>query len=350
MAVARGRRGYPLVLAKGYTAVTPRLHAPLLRKRGETKGEIQAERTGISVAGEMFGIYGVRFLPLDRAFRIGDLLYSGVLEAIRQKDGSLVLIEEVGVEDYLKGVLPQELPALWPDEILKAQAVLSRTFALYKALCRQGKDYDLVVEGWAQRYGGQEAEHAKSNRAIAATRDEVLAYRGKLFLPYFHANSGGRTTGPETLWEASPHPVFAGVDSHWSLQERHANWSLELTRDKIADELIAAGYRVGRVSDLRITDRDRTGRVVELKLRHQDGELKIGGNAFRIAMGADALKSTLFNMQQQDTSIVFNGRGWGHGVGLCQWGAKALADEGKTYREILRLYFPGCEIRKISNP
>jgi len=348
VAVVRASREVPVTFERGYVAVTPQREITLRKLAKPVSGPLRTEDEGLSLAGALFRIYGVRFYPPDRRFLLGDRRYAGVLEVLRAKDGSLTLVEEVGVEEYIEGVLPRELPASWPAEVLKAQAVLSRSFALYKSLTRGAHDYDVVVEGWAQRYGGESSEHAKSNKAVADTRGEVLVYRRNLLLPFFHANCGGRTTRPETIWDIAPHPSLREVASEWSLRERHGTWSLELSPDAVFRALLKAGFRVGPIARVTIAGRDASGRALRFHVRHLDGELDVPANAFRLALGADRMKSTLVTIERRAGKILFAGHGWGHGVGLCQWGAKAMAERGKTYREILDHYFPGTAVARIA--
>jgi stage II sporulation protein D len=261
----------------------------------------------------------------------------------------LTVINEIGLEDYLAGILPEEVNPGWPIESLKAQAVVSRTYAL-KNLRKHEKDgFDLCTETHCQVYGGVESEKKTTTEAVEQTRSEVLTFKGDLVQALFHACCGGYTEDPVNvwIWSAATPSYLKGRRDKFCKDSPHAFWKNRIEGEFISQRLNKAGFDVGKIESIRISGRDRSGRAELLKIKHSYGTLSIMASKFRLAVDPWLIKSTLFDkIVRYGSTFEFRGSGWGHGVGMCQWGAKVMSDKKYTYKEILKFYYPGTEVEK----
>ncbi|WP_404363518.1 SpoIID/LytB domain-containing protein [Corallococcus coralloides] len=255
---------------------------------------------------------------------------------VRLFKNSLQLINVIPLEDYLAAVLGSEMPVSFPLEALKAQAVAARTYALQKKLDAYGAAFHMGSSVLHQVYGGVNREDAKTRAAVEATRGEVLTYDLAPIEAYFHASCGGRTeSGQDALQRNLPY--LQPVDCPCGKLPA-SRWSATLSEGELRGALKSAP------GGMRVTGRTPTHRVTRVTL--SDGTA-VDGVTFRRKLGYTRLKSLDFDVEASGKNYVFTGRGFGHGAGLCQWGAKALADQGKTYREILSHYYPGAEFQQL---
>lgn len=348
--------------------------------------------------------------------------YRGDLRLDKGKSGGLVAVNLLDVEEYLYGVVGEEMGYRAPVEALKAQAVASRTYALYRRASQSSALYDVGTDQATQVYAGFEAEtkpgFERVKEAVDATRGEVIYYQGKLIEAYFHANAGGHTEYSENVWQLAL-PYLRGVPSPWDeyalrYQPQDARgwpaytyrWEKVMTRNELAQRIAAwnaarqgqpeQGIDVGEVLELLPSRLDKSGnptvsgRITTLVIKGRAGQKELRGEAARSLLG---LRSTLFEVvpdsqvfllgagakpearQEAETLMAlagqspvavnagaptywvlgadgvkrqlpkiftrleFRGRGYGHGVGMSQWGAQGMAVEGHSYREILEYYY-----------
>ncbi|MGE5279737.1 MAG: SpoIID/LytB domain-containing protein [Deltaproteobacteria bacterium] len=279
--------------------------------------------------------------------RIDGRSYRGDLLILRDKDKGLLLVNVVDVEGYLKGVLVHEISSKWPMAALKAQAVAARTYALYQRETMKGKPYDVTADVSSQVYGGSRSEKGRTNRAVNFTAGEVLTYKGKLFPAYFHATCGGMTENASELWNISLAPLAGGRMCSFCSVSPHFFWKTALDRKTIREKLGVLYALKGPLASLAVAERTPTGRVRSLVLKDDAGRsVKISAKDFRQSLGPDRVRSTNFSISVDKDRFVFNGKGWGHGVGLCQWGASGMAHKGYDYEEILVFYYPGAALRR----
>jgi stage II sporulation protein D len=267
--------------------------------------------------------------------RAGDMQVRGDVVVRLYKDG-LQLINVIPLEDYLAGVLGSEMPVSFPPEALKAQAVAARTYALQKKLETYGSPFHMGSSVLHQVYGGLNREDPRSRAAVEATRGEVLTYELAPIEAYFHASCGGRTeSGQDALQRDLPY--LQAVDCPCGRLPA-SRWSATVSDS----ELHAA---LGQSTEgFRVSSRSATHRVNRVVSANG---LSLDGATLRRKLGYTKLKSLEFDVERTGGSWHFNGRGYGHGAGLCQWGAKALADEGLSYRDILSHYYPGTELQQL---
>jgi stage II sporulation protein D len=284
-------------------------------------------------------------VPEDKGtFKLGSRAYRGRLQIKKNPAGTIHAINTLNLEDYLYGVVPREMPPNWSLEALKAQAVVSRTYAIYQMERNRMKDYDTCNTTSSQVYGGCNDERTSSNRAVDDTRGKVLKHNGKIALPYFHANSGGITEDAKNVWLVDI-PYLKTVQDPFSLQAPNTMWSYYLSLDDIQSALGRNGVNVGPLHGVEPFDTSPSGRIKRVRISGSAGEKVLNANLFRIHTDPQRLKSTLFTARREGKGVRFEGKGSGHGVGMSQWGAYVMARSGYTYRDILNHYYRGLEIR-----
>ncbi|HSP77178.1 MAG TPA: SpoIID/LytB domain-containing protein, partial [Myxococcaceae bacterium] len=274
-------------------------------------------------------------VPGPTPLRAGDMEVRGDVVVRLYRDG-LQLINVIPLEDYLAAVLGSEMPVSFPLEALKAQAVAARTYALQKKLRAYGSPFHMGSSVLHQVYGGLHREDARTRAAVEATRGEVLTYELAPIEAYFHASCGGRTeSGQEALQRNLPYlqPVECPCGR---LPASRGTATLS------DSELQSA---LGHPPEgLRVTGRTATHRVTRVA---SSSGASLDGATFRRKLGYTRLKSLNFEVERTSDGWHFTGLGYGHGAGLCQWGAKALADQGLGYRDILQRYYPGTELQQL---
>lgn len=318
-----------------------------------------------------------------------DTSYRGQLRLVY--DGSSIkVLNIVSLEDYAKGVLPSEMSPSWQPEALKAQAVAARTFALYN----RGKGhnassgYDLCSSSHCQVYSGSGAETNVTNQAVDDTYGQIMQYDNLPIYAAFHASSGGATENSEDVW-GTYLPYLRSVTDDDSKSPYH-NWITKYTVDQVRKKLSSAGKDVGDLQSIAlvpmtgsgsVTGRSASGRAYGVKFTGTNGNITITGEQARSIFG---LKSAMFNVRTERSaqisdkgqkkagasdntkvdakpaamnngamrlqgvdSVVFEGHGFGHGLGLAQYGANAMAAAGSSYDAILHHYYTNVVIQEI---
>jgi stage II sporulation protein D len=277
--------------------------------------------------------------------RINGKTYRGLLD-FYPSDTGLLLVNELPLEEYLVGLINCEISSLWPVEAVKAQAVIARSYAIYQKDARRGALYHLESSVMDQVYAGADIEDSRAARAVEETAGEVLTYSGAVIQAFYHSNCGGHTESSRNVW-GSDLPYLQGVACRYCLTTPSARWETTLSLERIELLLKAAGYKAAGLRGIRVGARNRSGRLQDIIAVTSKGDLAIPAVAFRKAIGYSVIKSTNFTIMSRGDDLIFSGMGNGHGVGLCQWGAKQRAADGFNYREILFYYYPGVRIEKL---
>jgi len=267
---------------------------------------------------------------------------------VRADKGRLEVINHVCLEHYLYGVLPREVYTSWPPAALQAQAVAARTYALYHMVVRQHDSYDVLSTTSSQAYGGLEREHPATNRAVDATRNQVLFNGRRLALALYHANSGGVVEAVQDVWGVQLPFLLRVVDTP-SLQGRHASWSCVVDISEVIERLGAYGLQCDDLVGITVVKRSAGGRAEQVALKGQSGSVFISGNNLRLILGPSVVKSTRFVVENLNGIFRFTGSGYGHGVGMSQWGAYVRAKKGVGYQDILKHYYPGTKLNVWNN-
>ncbi len=284
----------------------------------------------------------------------GSKRYRGSIE-FRVESGSLSVINELNIEDYLRGVVASEMPASWPAEALKTQAVAARNFALQRVETTRGSSYNVTCDLSSQVYGGYDAESPATNKAVEDTRGMVMLSGGNLVAAFFHSSSGGYTENSGDVWVAKL-PYLKWKEDPFDKNDAYYNWQVNYTADQLKEKLAGAGYEFSKVTDLQELARTSSGaRVKKIAVK---GEGPSGKNLtveiynadnIRIALG---LKSALFTFTKKYdknkklTGVSFVGSGWGHGLGMPQYGVRGMARAGYNYQDILKYYYTGAILAK----
>jgi stage II sporulation protein D len=265
--------------------------------------------------------------------------YRGSLRLLAS-EGRVLVLNVLDLETYLRGVVPAEMQASWPMGALRAQAVAARSYAL-TALAPEA-DYDICATILCQHYGGVAYEHPRSDQAILDTRGLILTHGGRVAVTYYHADSGGvLASGAEVWGEAAPYlPAQADVES----STPHRGWQLTLDPRQVAAALREYGHDLGDVSSVRVLELSESGRVKRAAFEGSRGRAELGGQDLTKLLRGLGLKSTRLRLE----GFVARGDGWGHGVGMSQYGAKALSEAGYGFEAILAFYYPETHLQQVS--
>ncbi len=326
--------------------------------------------------------------------------YRGEIQIMRRDTGDMTVVNLVDFDDYLCGVVPREVSASWNYEAVKAQSVVSRTFAMMNLNKYQKYGFNLDNTTNSQAYAGVSIEHPASNKAVAETHGEVVLYDGKPADVYFFASSGGKTGTANDAWGGENKPYLISVDDPYENADEasYSKWEMTFTAAELKEKLAAKDVNIGDITDVKVEYSD-SKRAIKTVFVGTEGEkeytrenirwvLGIYSTAFDVlrdgeqtgvsvcaldkynsftqidinantqllskagttsANGALSILSadgmtTLEQAKSTSGDFVFSGRGWGHGVGMSQWGAKGMADNGYNYKEILEYYFVGTQV------
>jgi stage II sporulation protein D len=307
--------------------------------------------------GILFGTWRAPFSPIrviprnDGTLKIGKRFYHGDLLIYTSQQG-LIAVNEVGLEQYLAGVLAAEMPLNSPEAALKSQIITARTYALYEIrtsiLLRPHRMFDVYDDQRSQLYKGMEIEDAITVGLVRQVRGFVLSFGGRIFKSFYHSTCGGHT---EPAWEVLGYPEnitpLSGRSCGYCEGTRYSSWEIKASKKILANLLFREKYQGQLVTDIKILKRAPGGHVtwVNVYLEGQKEPLKLHANTeFRPKL---RLRSTLFEIVDLGDEYLFAGRGFGHGVGLCQIGAITMAAKGTSYLNILRYYFPGADLTKL---
>lgn len=343
----------------------------------------------------------------DHLIEINKKQYRGNMDIhITQGNNGLTIVNVLPVEQYLYGVIAKEISPDWHLEAVKAQAVAARTYALYNMNKHRVDGYDVCATNDCQVYGGRENESPRVLKAVNDTAGQVLMYQGKVIPAYFHSSSGGYTENSENVW-GTYQPYSRGVVDY-DQNSPHYKWEKKLTTSDLEAAIARAGYKIGKINAIELVpltsapvntpERGVSGRVKIIRFIGTSGSAQLTGEKARTILG---LKSTLFDVSvllstqknvefdvtdsggtvdhkkvdinlppakekgfvtdkkelhrlsgRANEIILISGFGWGHGLGLSQWGAKAMAENGPQgdvtyYKEILKHYYQGTTIKKV---
>ncbi len=292
--------------------------------------------------------------------------YRGKLRVFRSYD-EIRVVNELTIEDYVKGVMTREMPIGNGTEnynALKAFSICIRTYAFNK-ITQKNKSFDLFADTRDQVYGGVVSETDYTNKIVDETAGQLLSFDGKPAVVFYHSTCGGYTEDVQNVFNSKPLDYLISISDgegpNCNISPRYA-WSEEYSESVFIDRLFNSrlldnlNYAIQSVI---VKSRFESGRVNELEIRliNSSGEEKIISlfsnnirSVIKTSDGRSILRSTMFEISLDDNkNVLINGNGFGHGVGLCQWGAIAQSRLGKDYQEILNHYYPGTEIISIND-
>jgi stage II sporulation protein D len=324
------------------------------RKSVELKSD-----TGLVVEGRppghekqrlIFGAASVGGIPVrvrstDDFVRVNGKMYRGWVEIRKHGDGLLV-INDLDVEDYLQGVVASEIPHGWKYEALKAQAVAARTYALYQKRTSGRRAYHLFATVASQVYIGRTGEKPRAAQAVQDTMGVVIEYHGEVIPAFYHSSCGGHTENAYELWGIDE-PYLRGVDCQCQEISQYGLWEKRVGKKQIIRALRQMGYAVSVILDMHIKGITPAGRVREVVISTPRGKTYVPAESLRAALGNTLIPSVFFELAVEGGEAVFSGRGMGHGVGLCQWGAEEMAEKGYNFEAILSHYYPGTGLMRL---
>jgi stage II sporulation protein D len=302
--------------------------------------------------------------------RLNGRSYRGLLEILRDS-GGITVVNRLGLEEYLRGVVSAEMGrrSLAERDALHAQAIVSRTYALRNLGRRKARGFDLFATVPDQVYGGMSAETPEGNEAVSATHGRALTYGGAPIDAFFYSTCGGRTAEGTEAFVMADRPYLRSVPdltasgtAYCAISPRYRwreVWTGEALRATLQQTLPATtgtpAARVGQVNDVRVVYRTYSGRVGRLGIGLRDSEVLVEGPAVRRVLrpsSGDMLRSSAFDLtvtsaNHQVVRLVADGGGAGHGVGFCQWGAVGRARAGQDVRRILDAYYPGVTLERL---
>jgi stage II sporulation protein D len=288
---------------------------------------ISSDSTGISVNGKR---------------------YRGTV-TVYAKSSGINIVNHLDIESYLYGVVPREMSCLWSPEALMAQAVASRTYAMYirdKDDARN-RSFDVEASTASQVYGGLDAERKQTKVAVDKTRGTVMTHEGKLIIAYFHSNSGGYTESSLNVWGVDL-PYLASVEDAFSTLQQEDIWEYSVSYKTLFSIFRNIKPGLGSIYKIEPGAKTPSGRNETFTLISDTTQVKITGNTFRLALGPNNLKSTIFKIIPGKTGVTFRGTGYGHGVGMSQWGANRMGKTGYRFSDILKHYYKDVTITEIT--
>ena len=306
--------------------------------------EAKAGRDGIVVNGTLYS--SLKIESKEPGIKVNGKRYRGTIEIVRDKS-SLLLINELNLEDYLVGLINQEISSRWPMEAVKAQAVVARTYALYQKKNRKYPTYDLESTVTSQVYSGIESEDELARQAVKETEGQAAYYNGEMIQALYHSSCGGNTEAALEVW-GKEIPYLKSIKDPHCTEAPNYFWQYKIDLNGLRDRLRRFNSGIGKIESVSILKRSSSGRVTRISIRHSKGSFVIEGKDFREALGFENLRSTDFTLKIKGDSVSLAGSGGGHGVGMCQWGAKGMAEEGKSYIDILKWYYPGVTIKRMN--
>lgn len=326
------------------------------------------------------GYVPLEIYSYDDVIKVNGTAYRGSIILI-QNGSAMTVINEVGLDEYLYSVIGKEMSPSWHIEALKAQAICARTYAINNWNKYASKGFNLCTTQASQVYGGLSGETPRTVQAVNETAGQIVKYNGKIAQTFFYSSSGGKTANVKYVW-GSEFPYLVCVDDPYEdAVESSREWTVTFSREQIAQKCANAGVDVGNVQSIHIAGVDN-GTVYNVVIKGDRGEYVLKNERVRTFFG---LKSQYFtiNSGAQDASasiemikdtlpsffrtnankivqmlnsnavtyapvnadtFVFKGQGWGHRIGMSQYGAKKMAENGFSAAEILMHYFPGTTV------
>lgn len=325
--------------------------------------------------------------PSLSPIKINNKRYRGYL-TFDTVDKQLAAINNVGLEEYLYGVVPREMPSTFSYEALKAQAVAARSYAICSVTRNKDKSFDLYDTVSSQVYGGFDAERDNVRKAVDETRGQILLSDGKVVNATYSSSNGGYTADANDVWGAK-YKYLISKEDKYSINEPNYNWNFEINANDLINGLKKQGINIKSINQIYVKENNNSRRVKTVAIMDGAKEVLVDNNKFKNAIGANKFKSSMYTIEASgvsaatqapendsdgevtvlfedgvaifissetsekaspspaisaDAKIKIAGHGWGHGVGLSQWGANNMGKAGLKYDEILKFYYDGAEI------
>jgi stage II sporulation protein D len=300
------------------------------------------------------------FNPRQGFVKVNGKRYRGNLE-VKRIGGQIWVINILDIDEYLKGVVPCEIGGIAKEvfEAAKAQAVAARTYAYAHINQHRDLGFDLYATVQDQVYRGFACERKMTSLAVEQTAREIVTYKNRPIEAKYHSTCGGRTADFNDAWAGNPPPYLRSVSCRYCKNSPHYKWQKALEKRTFFSNIRARLKKIGRpipknelIKKVKMVRNRRSKRVGQLIINTDSNEYTIPGYYIRSVLGdrndpGGSLKSNFIQIKVKGDKVIIEGRGFGHGVGMCQFGALEMARKGKGYHTILRHYYPGTRTKKI---
>lgn len=322
--------------------------------------KVSSTKSGIQVGSQRIDSNQVEIRPdKSPAIRINGHLYRGVMRLHRRTDGLVSAVNVLPIEEYLASVVDSEMPAKFPDAARQAQAIVARTYALYqKEHADPNSVFDLLSSQRSQKYLGVEyldkagkrlaGESDSSRKAVKATRGLVCQHEGRLFCTYYSAVCGGRTTNGHLFFKDAV-SLLRSVPCDWCQASPYYRWKADIKESEFREKALPKSQTNSKtpISSIRQISETDDKSVCRFEVEDRGRRTTLTGVELRERLPQGMLSSPHFQMRLEKDRVIFEGRGHGHGVGFCQWGAKGQAEAGKSCLDIIRHYYPGVDMKML---
>jgi len=330
-------------LKKPVTLVANDLSGPGLRKN-DRSAKLVAKGSSLTVNGRRTRVPAE--FKAGEPIRVNGKSYRG---RIRILPGSPpALVNAVDIESYVAGVINHEIDSRWPEAAVDAQAILIRSYAAKRSRERRNEPWQLDSTVKDQVYGGADGEDDLARASALRTRGLVLTFQGNLAIGHYHSCCGGRTEVPSEVWGGADLAYQRSVACPFCQEAPRYFWRFPEVGAIPGDRLAALLGLKGRINDLEIVGRNFSHRVTRIKIKAGRAEKTLSGVEFRKRIGYTRVFSTAFEVEKAGDGFIIRGSGSGHGVGMCQWGARGMALQGFSAGAILGYYFPGTSVKIMS--
>ena len=314
--------------------------------QGLQKSKIFITNGCVNIGNKQYNNSEIRITGLrDGAIELNNVRYRGEIRIVQQFNNKFSVIEEIDLESFISGVLGSEMPPAWNEEALRAQAVTARTYVMYKKKVRGNEVYHLDMLDLA--YRGMSSESPRLNKIVQDTKGVVMVYNWNIFPAYFHSTCGGHTEDVRSVFGKDSIPPLSGVMCNYCNNSKYSRWSTDINKSEIERRLGDAKVYVSNIYSIKATNLGAGKHGSRVEIVSANGSKEMNANDFRLMVGPNYLYSTAFDSKNNGKSITFSGRGWGHGVGLCQYGAQAMAEKGFQWTDILKHYYPKIELVRV---
>jgi len=327
---------------------------PLLSPEVTTVVDVRPQPDGLLIAGTIQTPDRVLITPLtDLALTVDAQAYRGSVIVGRDSTASLDVVNNVELEQYLYSVVGSEVAASTPPAALQAQAIVARTYAVSRLGSHDELGFDLHAGDRDQAYNGMNAESQIVVDAVDATRNVVMIYHNQISQAYYSACDGGYTSDGNALGD--PQPYLRALRDPYCPLSPYMHWSAAVPLAQFVDALNARGVlpsslRAADVRDIRAGNADASGRLLTVIIITPDGAFTISGTQFRSFAGNSVVKSTRIMALTLDGNVIrASGAGYGHGVGMCQLGARGMAEQGLGVYAIINFYYPGVLLTQLAS-
>lgn len=288
----------------------------------------------------------IRITPQNNGYiRLNNSKYNGNLLLIPKKGGRFSVLEEINIESYLSGVVDSEMPAKWQDDAIFAQAVAARSYAIYKKTVNKDSQYHINKTDLA--YKGSYKRLPRIKNMVNKSSGIVMVYNWELLPGYFHSTCGGHTEDINLVFGLKSILPLSGVTCGYCNYSIHYRWEKEIKKNEIEKKLYNSRIYVKNLYDIEGAKIGPGDHCSTIRVKYSGGTKELNANDFRMAIGPNKLFSTAFKVKNNGNSLIFKGKGWGHGVGLCQYGTQNMAKSGYKWSDILKHYYPGIDLVKI---